>query len=854
MKRRFSLAQLISPLGGPSPEVLRQHVAGKVVLVTGASFGIGEQTAKKLGRSGATVLLLARSEARLHALATEIKARGGAAHVYATDLCDLSSVKATAMQIGEEHGRVDVIVNNAGMSLRRSLHLSYDRVRDFERTMAVNYLGPVQLMLGLLPAMRAHAEGGHIVNVSTIGVRVPPSPRWGAYQAAKTAMDIWLRSIASEVAADSISMSTIYMALVNTRMSAPTPVFKAVPGLDADEAADLVCRAITERPRTIRPWWLPPAEVIGTVLREPIERALSWVYRATDDSAKARGSSDEAVPELVFGALRGLVRSGVVGPVPISRWPRLLEEVRHPFGLSTLCSLAAGRDPEGVALIDERGSLTFGELEKRTERLARALQSKFRIGHRGALAVMCRNHRGAVEALLAASRLGADLLLLNVDMAGEQLDRVLSQYTVGALIVDEDLKAAVGSVTAPRITAWHRDDAADDSERVTVDDLIAEGGPRYEKRAHASKIVILTSGTTGTPKGAPRRPKASAIAAPIATVLSKLPLRAGRPTLVGPPMFHGFGLAFTALAMAVRAPLVLFRKFDAKVYLRAIEDHQVGVVVGVPVMLRRLLDQFQLAERRPDISSLKAVISGGAPLRPQLSQDFMATFGDVLYNLYGSTEVGFGAIAQPSDLRAAPGTVGRAPLGTTLRILDQARNDVEPGQVGALFVNGPLAYGGYTGGAKRETVDNMINSGDLGTIDTAGRLFIVGRQDDMIVSGGENIFPREVEDALVAHQDVKDAVVVGVQDTEFGQRLRAYVVCHSASSANETALGEFLRGKLERYKVPREMVFLHELPRNALGKVAIKRLKEAQGLQLPKEHRAIRCAGGVAGFERQSSN
>jgi NAD(P)-dependent dehydrogenase (short-subunit alcohol dehydrogenase family) len=285
------LSGLVDARGGPSARALRDAVADKVVLVTGASYGIGEATARRLGAAGATVLLVARSRERLERVAADIAERGGTAYVHPTDLADPDAVAALAATVLERHGHVDVLVNNAGKSIRRSIELSYDRFHDFQRTIDVNYLGPVRLLLALLPVMRERGSG-HIVNISTVGTRLPPAPRWAAYQASKTAFDVWFRSVALEARPDGVTTTSIYMALVHTRMSAPTPIFRYLPGLQPDEAAELVARAIVDRPKTIAPWWLAPAEFAMHAARGPLEGLLGVVYRLTTDTASAQGDSE----------------------------------------------------------------------------------------------------------------------------------------------------------------------------------------------------------------------------------------------------------------------------------------------------------------------------------------------------------------------------------------------------------------------------------------------------------------------------------------------------------------------------------------------------------------------------------
>lgn len=281
-------SRLINPGGGPSEGKLHEAVAGKVVLVTGASYGIGEATARRLGGAGATVLLVARSADKLEALRSEIEEDGGTALAYPADLADPDSVDALAAQVLADHGHVDVIVNNAGKSIRRSIELSYERFHDFERTIDINYLGPVKLLLAMLPSMRARKQG-HIVNVSTVGVRLPPAPRWSAYQASKAAFDVFLRCVALEARDDGITATSIYMPLVLTRMSAPTATLRNVPGLRPDQAAGLVCKAIVERPGVISPWWTGAVEAGVALSRRPWELAMRMAFRSGADTSSAPG-------------------------------------------------------------------------------------------------------------------------------------------------------------------------------------------------------------------------------------------------------------------------------------------------------------------------------------------------------------------------------------------------------------------------------------------------------------------------------------------------------------------------------------------------------------------------------------
>ncbi|TDO52069.1 short-subunit dehydrogenase [Kribbella sp. VKM Ac-2571] len=268
-----------------SDERLEAAVRGQVVLVTGSSYGIGEATARRLAAAGATVLLVARTADQLQLVADDIRSRGGAAYVYPANLADPAAVEELARTVLAEHERVDVLVNNAGKSIRRSIADTYQRFHDIERTNAVNYLGPAKLVLELLPSMRERGSG-HIVNVSTAGVRTPPMARWSAYLASKSAFDVWLRCVAQEVRGDGVTTSTVYMGLVHTRMSEPTPLLNKLPGLTPEQAADQVCTAVAERPHNITPPFVRPADALGNLLRVPTDRLLEQYFRRTGGGKK----------------------------------------------------------------------------------------------------------------------------------------------------------------------------------------------------------------------------------------------------------------------------------------------------------------------------------------------------------------------------------------------------------------------------------------------------------------------------------------------------------------------------------------------------------------------------------------
>ena len=289
--------------------------------------------------------------------------------------------------------------------------------------------------------------------------------------------------------------------------------------------------------------------------------------------------------------------------------------------------------------------------------------------------------------------------------------------------------------------------------------------------------------------------------------------------VIAAPCFHSWGLTNAMVSLMLGDTMVLERSFDPERTLASIERHRAQVLVAVPVMLSRILELPEEVRVRSDTSSLRLVPLSGSALPGDLATRFMNAFGDVVYNLYGSTEVGAVSVAIPVDLRAAPTTAGRPPRGTEVRLLDDHDRDVAPGETGRIFVRSPLSFDGYTDGATKAVVDGFMHTGDTGHLDAAGLLFVEGRDDDMIISGGENVFPAEVEDVIAQHPGVVEAAVIGVPDEEFGQRLKAFVVPRDRRELAAADVREHVRANLARYKVPREIEFVDTLPRNATGKV-----------------------------------
>src|SRR4051812_30981689 len=485
---------------------------------------------------------------------------------------------------------------------------------------------------------------------------------------------------------------------------------------------------------------------------------------------------------------------------------------------------SAIRRPDKTALIDELGTLTFADVHDRTNRLANGLSDEG-IGEGDNVAILCRNHRGFVDATVALSKLGANALYLNTMFAAPQITDVCKREKPKAIIYDHEFENLIHEAgkRRKRYVGWFEGEEGKPDDTLLEDLIESADAAGVSPPAESGRVVILTSGTTGTPKGAQRSQPRSLD--PAAALFSKIPLRSEEHTHIAAPMFHSWGFAHFTLAMALGSTLVLRRKFDPEGALSATAQHECTTLVVVPVMLQRILELPPETIDRYDLSALRVIAASGSALPGPLAEKVMDRFGDVLYNLYGSTEVAWATIAQPADLRAAPGTAGRPPRGTIVKLYDEDGTEVAAGETGRIFVGNEMLFEGYTGGGGKDVIDGLMATGDVGHFDEGGRLFVDGRDDEMIVSGGENVFPREVEDLISHHDAVDEVAVVGVDDEKFGQRLRAFVVLTEGKQADADEIKKYVKSNLAGYKVPRDVVFLDELPRNATGKVVKRQLQ-----------------------------
>ncbi|MBY0441507.1 MAG: acyl-CoA ligase FadD12 [Mycobacteriaceae bacterium] len=519
--------------------------------------------------------------------------------------------------------------------------------------------------------------------------------------------------------------------------------------------------------------------------------------------------------------IRTMWRAGLIAPMRPDRYLKIAAAM-HREGMSVTSGFAAAaqRCPDRPGLVDELGTLTWQQLDDRCDALAAALQKVTPIPPK-AVGIMCRNHRGFIEALVAANRIGADMVLLNTAFAGPALAAVVDREGIDALIYDEEFTTTIDRAVADapnttRIVAW-----ANNEQGQTVEKLIAaHTGQRPQRPRRNGRLILLTSGTTGHPKGAKH---SGGGLNDLKAILMRTPWRAEETTVIVAPMFHAWGFSQLVLAASLACTIVTRRKFDPETTLQLVDHYRATGLIVVPVMFDRIMELPKDIRDHYSGRSLRFAAASGSRMRPDVVTGFMDQFGEVIYNNYNATEAGMIATATPADLRIAPDTAGRPAEGSQIRILDTALQPVSTGQVGSIYVRNTSQFDGYTSGATKNFHEGFMASGDVGYVDESGRLFVVGRDDEMIVSGGENVYPIEVEKTLAAHPAVTEAAVIGVQDAQYGQRLAAFVVLtfgtHPDAHTMAENLKQHVREHLANYKVPRDITVLNALPRGSTGKI-----------------------------------
>jgi fatty-acyl-CoA synthase len=543
--------------------------------------------------------------------------------------------------------------------------------------------------------------------------------------------------------------------------------------------------------------------------------------------AKLQQYAERGASEMHY--LRKIIEAGGIRLESPQNYAAMAADIRKWGEIGMLPSFNARRTPNRAAIIDDDGAVTYKELDEAANAVAHGLLAKGVHGGDG-VAILARNHRWFSIANFGCARVGARIILLNSEFSGPQIKEVAEREGAKLIIYDDEYAKAVSKADPPlgKLRALGENPDSDEPSGSTDDtlaDLIAANSksPAPKASKHSS-IIILTSGTTGTPKGANR--STAPTLAPIGGILSHVPFKAGEVTSLPSPMFHALGYLHATIAMFLGSTLLLRRRFKPPLVLEDIEKHKATALVVVPVMLSRILAALEKMDEKPDLSSLRIVFVSGSALGADLAERGLKDLGPVIYNMYGSTEIAFATIAEPKHLEFNSSTAGPVVKGVKVKIFDDNGKELPQGEVGRIFVGTSFPFEGYTGGGNKQIIDGLLSSGDVGYFDERGLLYISGRDDEMIVSGGENVFPAEVEDLISGHPDVVEATAIGVEDQEWGHRLRAFVVKKQEASLDEDTVKHYVRDHLARYKVPREVIFLDELPRNPTGKILKRELRE----------------------------
>src|ERR1700733_6525471 len=518
-------------------------------------------------------------------------------------------------------------------------------------------------------------------------------------------------------------------------------------------------------------------------------------------------------------AVKRLHDTGIIALANLSVTLQTVKNSRV-YGPQATMAIQGGRKyPSLPAVVDERGTLTYRQVDDMSTALRCGLQ-RLGTGAGSVVGLLCRDQRGLINACASCGKLGARLVLMNTGFARPQFAQVCEREGVKVVLHDSEFLSLLDALPAelPRVLTWVDDDCHPPDDMPTIDGIIATNSSEpLLPPTKSGGIVVLTSGTTGLPKGAPR-----VKFSPFATVqiIDRVPYPRKGTMVIVSPIFHSTGLATFMVGAALGNKIVTVRRFDPEVTLKLIADHKADMLVAVPTMLHRMVELAPDVIARYDASTLKAIAISGSALTPELSNRVQDTFGDVLYNMYGSTECGIATIATPDELRMAPGTAGRSPVTCEVVLFDDNDRRVHgANKRGRIFIRNAAPFEGYTDGRHKQIIDGYMSSGDVGYVDENGLLFVDGRDDDMIVSGGENVFPQEVENLLIERDEVFDAAVVGGDDHEFGKRLRAFIVSQPGAPQDPEEIKLHVKNNLARYKVPRDVVFIDELPHNATGKL-----------------------------------
>ena len=478
------------------------------------------------------------------------------------------------------------------------------------------------------------------------------------------------------------------------------------------------------------------------------------------------------------------------------------------INLMTLLNFAGRTYGNRIALVDDNETLSYKELLLESENLAVALK-EMHISSGQKVGFLCHNQASFIKSMFAVSRLGADLYLLNTEISSSQLRGFLSQQQLNVLIFDVELTAIVeeSGFNNMKILSAH-------NHLPAINQFVhmRNHGSKKIPRTTMSKIVLQTSGTTGLSKEAAHKPSVFNYLNPFLALFNKFNMLERQTAYIATPIYHGYGLGVLLLFLALGKKIVVSKGFDSNRACEIIHTHQVEVVTVVPLMLQKMLNHSV-----ESLQSLKCIASGGAKLSSKLIEETQTKIGDVLFNLYGTSEAGLNVIATPRDLRYSSTTIGKRIKGVQLKVMSKNMKEVKVGEIGHFCITNDWSI--------RNEKNRWIQTGDVGFCDEKGYYFLLGRTDDMVVSGGENVYPIEVEQVLITHHEIEDVAVIGVMDEQFGQRLKAFILPIKNATITNEEITIWLRSRVARFQMPKEIMMVEEMPYTSLGKIDKKLLK-----------------------------
>lgn len=484
----------------------------------------------------------------------------------------------------------------------------------------------------------------------------------------------------------------------------------------------------------------------------------------------------------------------------------LNEALKNGVNVATLVRIGAKLYANKTAVVYDEKSISYSELYQNVIYLANNLYTKHGLQKGQKIAIACSNHSSHIYSIFAAGYLGLDIYFLHPEMAENQLKNITDKHQFNFIIYDPILAERINNIGYKEKSLVSYSNTG-----ISVENYINKiDNKQFKyKKYNTGRIVVLTAGTTGVSKTASRKTDATAFISPFTDLIERLQLIKYNSLYLATPIYHGFGICALFVSFALGKTIYLTNQFNASEACILIEKHKIESITLVPSMLQRMMDNNQ-----GTLKSLLCIISGGAALSPTLVTRTQETLGNVLFNLYGASEAGFCIMATPTDLLYSPHTIGKSVSKVNVKIVNINNEEVRQGEIGNITICCKWSV------QKNE----WIKTGDVGYVDDKGYYFLMGRSDDMIVSGGENVYPYELEACLASHPSIMDAVVIGVEDKDFGQRLKAFVVVKEVIEEKE--LKKWLSDRIARYQMPREIIFLEKIPLTNIGKTNKKYLKD----------------------------